>query len=148
MVFEAYQRQEEELKATLERLQQNEALISSLQEQMSALTDQTIDDKELLNTQLKQMQSSLITRNQECEAMIHNLQYVTHFNVLTVDDNDHDDHFMYQTVAEMDELHSGLSRRDQEIASFQLIVSNLKKDKESFQNESLELRNKLVQLIK
>lgn len=127
VVFEAYQRQEEELKATLERLQQNEALISSLQEQMSALTDQTIDDKELLNTQLKQMQSSLITRNQECEAMIHNLQY---------------------TVAEMDELHSGLSRRDQEIASFQLIVSNLKKDKESFQNESLELRNKLVQLIK
>jgi len=80
VIFEAYQRQGEELKTTLEQLQKNEALIGSLQEQMSALSGQTKVDKELLDAQLKRVHSDLMVRNEECHAMIHNIQYVTTTN--------------------------------------------------------------------
>lgn len=56
--------------------------------------------------------------------------------------------FTDQIVAEMDELRTGLSSRDCEIASNRLIVENLKVDNESLQNESQQLRNKLIQLVK
>lgn len=83
MIFEAYQRQGEELKTTLEQLQKNESLIGSLQDQLTALAGQTNVDKELLNAQLKQMNLNLMVRNEECQAMLYNIQYVTIRNTTT-----------------------------------------------------------------
>jgi len=108
------QRQGEELKATVGQLQKKEA-------------GQTDVKEELLGAQLQQMHSNMAVRNEECHAMIHNIQYV---------------------VAEMDGLRAALSCRDCEIASTQLVVTNLKEDNESLRNESLQLSHKLIQLVK
>ena len=80
--------------------------------------------------------------------MIHNIQYVIPTDDLTTSTNVISISFIGQVVAEMDGLRAALSCRDCEIASTQLVVTNLKEDNESLRNESLQLSHKLIQLVK
>ena len=75
-LLQAYQQQQEQLKAVLDQLADNEKLIGSLQVQLSSLTGRNQEERQSLDAQLQQMELSLMTRNEECEGLVNEIRSV------------------------------------------------------------------------
>lgn len=75
-LLQAYQQQQEQLTSALDRLRDNEVLIRSLQEQLSDLTGKNREERQALDAQLRQLELSLVTRNEECEGLVNELRSV------------------------------------------------------------------------
>ncbi|XP_046649469.1 FYVE and coiled-coil domain-containing protein 1-like isoform X2 [Daphnia pulicaria] len=124
---QAYQQQEEQLKLALSQLAENGQLIGSLQLQLSTLTGRNQEERQLLDNQFRQMQLSLMTRNEECEGLVNEIR---------------------STVAEMDQLRTLYLELQEKFKCCQEAESQAKSDNQILREESLMLRDKIVQLIK
>lgn len=74
--MQAFQQQQLQLTEALERLKENETLIRSLQDQLGAISNRTREERGELDSQLRQLQLSLMTRNEECEGFVNELRSV------------------------------------------------------------------------
>ncbi|XP_057376034.1 FYVE and coiled-coil domain-containing protein 1-like isoform X1 [Daphnia carinata] len=126
-LLQAYQQQEEQLKLALSQLADNGQLIGSLQLQLSSLTGRNQEERQSLDAQFRQMELSLMTRNEECEGLVNEIR---------------------STVAEMDQLRTSYIELQEKFKSCQEAESQARKDNQMLREESLMLRDKIVQLIK
>lgn len=76
-LLQAYQQQEEQLKLALSQLADNGQLIGSLQLQLSTLTGRNQQERQTLEAQFRQMELSLMTRNEECEGLVNEIRAVS-----------------------------------------------------------------------
>lgn len=83
-LLQAYQQQEEQLKLALSQLAENGQLIGSLQLQLSTLTGRNQEERQLLDNQFRQMQLSLMTRNEECEGLVNEIRSVIINNFILI----------------------------------------------------------------
>ncbi|KAK4009106.1 hypothetical protein OUZ56_014243 [Daphnia magna] len=124
---QAYQQQEEQLKLALTQLADNGQLIGSLQLQLSTLTGRNQEERQSLDAQFRQMELSLMTRNEECEGLVNEIR---------------------STVAEMDQLRTSYIELQEKFKCCQEAESQARSDNQLLREESLMLRDKIVQLIK
>lgn len=80
-LLQAYQQQEEQLKLALTQLADNGQLIGSLQLQLSTLTGRNQEERQSLDAQFRQMELSLMTRNEECEGLVNEIRSVSRSTV-------------------------------------------------------------------
>ena len=68
------------MRAALERSADHERLVTSLQQELNTLSLCRDDEKQASDDQLRQLQLSLMARNEECEGFINELRSVSFYS--------------------------------------------------------------------